>query len=207
MAKDYAKMYEKRKGKPSGGRPSLLIAVVCVVMGVAAVMVFHGGVLSWRLAKLAPQNIAKTVTSPTAKSSSVAVSEEPVKFDFYSELPATVPAAVGVASHSVAAGTTGKPAVAKPALAATGATSRYFLQLGIFSDKRAAARVRLNFLLAGVDSVIVQEKSAKGDTIFRIQQGPYLDERTARAAESKLHRKGIDVLMRKVVETGPVVPT
>lgn len=215
MAKDYAKMYESRKGKRSGSRPpAWLLAVGCLVLGAAAVLWIHDKGLSHfktlalGAGKAIPATPPATRPRPGEVSPAEAETASAVQFDFYNELPAArlleitqspVPA---IRPESVASQATpvskGKPAPV---------SAQYVVQLGVFSDKRAAAQTRLNFLLSGVDSVIVQEKTATGEIIFRIQQGPFSTERAARAAEARLHRKGIESLVRKVVEMGSAIPT
>ena len=112
MAKDYAKMYESRKGKLSGNRQSLLIVMVCLAVGAVAVLIFHGGISLNRLAMHSPRGeVARPAQVATTKPSpAVVASEDPVKFDFYSELSAAVPA-VAPQPHDRPSG---KPVAATP---------------------------------------------------------------------------------------------
>jgi len=81
-----------------------------------------------------------------------------------------------------------------------GAGKRYVVQLGFYSDHRLAARARLNLLLAGVDSLIVEERNARGERVYRILQGPFESVLSARRVQASLKQKGVETILRQTEE-------
>lgn len=211
-SKDYAKMYSGRNRGQSGSRiPYLLGGLLLLILAAGAAYYFrHASGLPKDHPAVQPEQ------QTAASSASVEETAPPVAFDFYNTLPAhegplpsaseKVAVAVAPAPRSQA---TVQPASVQAAKEPTtkAPSAHYVLQLGVFADRKAAARTRLNFLLSGVDSVIVRETAEGGKILFRIQQGSYLSEKAALAASTKFHRRGVEAIVRRVVDIDPNVPT
>lgn len=197
MARDYAKMFSGRgPGEPPerGGRIVWLVVFV-LLLGLSAIWFrFHAPrfLTGESLAERARQNLAGRPAP-----------EPPVHFDFYAALPAAERGALPATPPETAqkaAVDPFPPSRVNSAVPQSPTGYQYVVQLGLFSEHTAASRARLNFLLSGIDSVIVKEKNARGETIFRIQQGPWASEKAARVAEARLRRKGLETLLRKTAE-------
>lgn len=217
MARDYAKMYAGRNRRAAAGRTRYWLAgLLCLALIAGLLVLLHHVPLRGR--KNPPVVAAAVPPAGTGEKEPPAVAH-PVAFDFYNTLPAAntavaavssdpIPAAVSpaeketatIAVASITPASTAKPVKALPPV-------HYVLQLGVFADRKAAARSRLNFLLAGVDSIIVRETSEGDRVLFRIQQGAYPSEKAARVAATRYRRRGVESIVRKVVDIDENIPT
>lgn len=222
MARDYAKMFSGQSPRgPDRGVRVLWMVIFVTLVGAGLVWfrlhaphLFSGETLAMRARmNLAGKGPATGMPPPPP----AAPPDEPVRFDFYNALPTmdlatTVPVTPPSPGPEVAS----PPPTPTPAPVAVTVRSttknispvgetrsvpgQYVVQLGFFSDHTSAARTRLNLLLAGIDSLIVREKNARGETVFRIQQGPFPSVHAARQAQARLKRKGVDTLLRITAE-------
>lgn len=202
-------MYSGRSPQDPGKGPRLLLPLVAgvVLLGGGAVFMHHvaphflsGQALAIRARLNLPVAAQSNANAQVATAKTVApapASDQPVKFDFYNELPTMQAETAGENPKPVTVAVRNQGVHPVKHVAASG---NYVLQLGFFSDRRAAAQTRLNFLLSGIDSLIVSEKTASGAAVFRIQQGPYATEHEARLAQARLKEKGVEALLRKTAE-------
>lgn len=73
-------------------------------------------------------------------------------------------------------------------------STQFILQLGEFNDQINASQLRLSLLLAGIETEIVKLSEHK----YRVQSGPYANERQAKAAERRLNKKGFEGSIKKL---------
>lgn len=220
MARDYAKMYSGRNRKSTGGRiPYVLVGLFLLILAAGMLyFVRHGSsaFLKDREERLRDR-LHLSRNRPEARPPAEEATS-PVAFDFYNTLPATASDTGRVSEDRIGSAVLQRDGAVlrseKPTQSDSGQTAKesqkpqahYVLQLGVFSDRKAAARTRLNFLLAGVDSIIVRETTEGGKVLFRIQQGSYLTEKGALAAGARFRRHGVAAVVRRVVDVDATVP-
>lgn len=216
MSKDYAnkkqftyqrKRSERRKLVSYG---ATVVAVICLVSGM--VYVFHayqqhtfalnGHPTQWfSRAKTFIARNKKTVSSHAP-----ADQQEEIQFDFYTELPSmqvNLPTSslhstdmsekrallMGQLDESI------KTTLTQQAVThAKKPTLRFILQMGEFGDPVNASELRLSLLLAGIETEIV--KIAEHN--YRVQQGPYANERQAKSAQRRLSSKGFEGVIKEI---------
>lgn len=145
--------------------------------------------------------------------------DPPVRFDFYTELPAmqvnvptrqdevdanttkTIKSADAEHKTSEPAHVLGTPAAshegqAKP-IDHSKPDVQYIVQVGAYKKDSTASEMRVSILLAGFDAKVI--KTTIGDhVIYRIQQGPYSSLDRAKVAQKKLQAKGFDGVVQKI---------
>lgn len=191
MAKDYAR-YASKPQKPVKKNRELdtfIILLIVLLIGGAGYWFYAdkirpnlshdkslGGLLSAvRLVfhhKTASSVLATKATTPPPGTS------DEVHFDFYNQLP-TMQVRV-TTSQAIGATQPSQPG--------------YVLQLALFNNLNEATQARISYLLAGTDANIV-----KVGTSYRVQQGPYASASVAKVIQKKLHKKGIETVLKKTI--------
>lgn len=191
MARDYAKYTSKAQKTARKSRELDTFIILLIVLIV-------GGVSYWFYAdKMRPYLTEdksfkglvsaaksafhhKALASPKSLSSANVPTPQPeVHFDFYNQLPTMqVRVAAPQASSS----------------SVTPAAPGYVLQLAMFNSLNEASEARISYLLSGADVNVVKIGNS-----YRVQQGPYASVATAKLAQKKLHKKGIDTVLKKTI--------
>lgn len=205
MAKDYAK-YSSKSNKSlatSGWRKRLLIVIMLLLL-VSAII---GGIVVYKKYsdKLPIQTISRWVThvksvmvrkkardeqSPQAADNDMANSEPEIKFNFYNELPNMQVTLPEKETEKV------EPPIVKPQKVVK-PLNQYVVQLGAYESESAASQVRVSLLLSGIEVDIVEEMS-DNKPVYRIQQGPFSNNKEAGNALKKLKSKGVDGIVKKI---------
>ncbi len=209
MARDYA---NKKVASPQRKIPRVLLvvfAVFCLLgaLGIYALHYHQERVHNWLKG-------AKTLVSHKESVLAAAVPEDEVQFNFYNELPnmrVNLPTAAQSnqakpfsiivrksteqtlrsidlstkIDESIQSALT-EQAPSKPA-------AQFIVQINEFDNQLPASQLRLSLLLAGIETDVV--KTAEGK--FRVQKGPFTNEREAKAVLRKLNLKGYDATVIK----------
>lgn len=213
MAKDYAKQtrYSFVVSEGSSGKRRwelffvfLFIAVICGVLLFAiekkayriisnspGISAFAARTKSWFVR---PRQNAQTAASAAA---AAAQPDEPVRFDFYTELPNAQ-----IESNTVVDSTDANKAAKKlqETVRKSGLTPPapgYVVKIAAYVSESQAGQMRISLLLAGVDADIVKMKEGNKD-MFRVQQGPYATVKLAKKRQQELQKKGIESAVEKI---------
>lgn len=198
MSKDYVHRSSQRKvenwrnqrtdGNPQRRRSWLIIIIILILIG--------AGFAGWKWyvgqKQTTKNNNAKTKTIKVAATepSSLKKPAEPakddplkadVKFDFYNELPKT--------SVQVTFDTKNN--------AANKANEFYVLQMGSFTDKEAADKLRKQIAQHGF-VVRVVGYSRENEQLHRVQMGPYFSAKQAKKYQQELQKKNIPSILLKM---------
>jgi cell division protein FtsN len=120
----------------------------------------------------------QVVVAPKPINKAEAAKPEPeVHFDFYNQLPNMQVRVAAPQSSAVIPSAPG-----------------YVLQLALFSNLNEASEARISYLLSGADVNVVKVGNS-----YRVQQGPYASLTTAKSIQKKLHRKGIETVLKKTL--------
>lgn len=143
-------------------------------------------------------------TPVIAQKNTVATNE--ITFDFYdalpndqSTLPVTPAAPMPVNPVSVISNPPLPPTA--PVVPLLSSSPGYFLIFGEFPSRSEAARARLSLLLSGIDSKMLKINH-DGRFVWRIQKGPFPNQKTAHTELARIKRKGIEGYIDKI-ETIP----
>ncbi|MHB1948785.1 MAG: SPOR domain-containing protein [Gammaproteobacteria bacterium] len=206
MAKDYAKRVftTTRKPKKKRLRIELFVIPVLFVMCIVGYVAFKHKA-DWLVAETTWVSRLKTLmahkpkviikTAQAEKMKPVSPVEPDLHFDFYNDLPnmrVTLPEESAITSS---------PSVVAKApdsgASATKKNSRYILQIGLFKDSVSASQLRLSLLLSGIEAEIIQINTNEGE-IYRVQQGPFINQADAKKLQRQLQDKGIVSVIKKV---------
>ena len=202
MSKDYVHRSSPRKvenwrdqradSKPQKRHPWLIIIILLILAGAGfAGWKWYFGQQPAKKNSNHKINIAKVATTESPSSKKLATtSTEPakddplkadIKFDFYNELPKT--------SVQVAIDT--KTSTANKS------NEFYVLQMGSFTDKEAADKLRKQIAQHGF-VVRVVNYSREAEQLHRVQMGPYFSSKQAKKHQQELQNKNIPSILLKM---------
>ena len=187
MAKDYAKKKMPARNSERKTRWLAVFAGLCLI-GAAITYAIHlhqesrflPGIHISTWVEKAIGNVKNKPITEAQKT----VADEPIHFDFYTELPkmrVAIPAVAPIASE-------------KALSAAPKTTAQFVVQISEFKSQIQASQLRLSLLLAGIDTQIIKTTQQT----YRVQQGPFGTERQAKTAQQRLNQKGFDSTLSKL---------
>jgi hypothetical protein len=214
MARDYAKYSSGRKMPKKRGRLYVGVFAIFFVLVAGAASWFYintnqGNTFSQRVAALVFTVksfwVHQKVTQDKAISSqkSDAALLPVVHFDFYSELPkAQVEPPLfsqpqKVEKNKINQVVNREKEIKKEDVSSSSATPlvpatpQYLLQIGLFKNSNVASEERVSLLLSGIEGISVMKVTVKGETLYRLQQGPYSSMTEVKKMQERLSRKGI----------------
>ncbi len=207
MSKDYAhkNRHRQRQSDRRGAKfvplAGAILGVVCFVSAIIyTIHVYHQTVFFSREHIAAWFNHAKTIGS-RKESSKVTQTQQSaenndIQFDFYTELPnmqVNLPESSQL-SHQKMDQSIQAVMTQKTTHTTQKQTIQFIVQLGEFKNQLDASQLRLSLLLAGIETEII--KTAEHH--YRVQQGPYQNERQAKSAQRKLDRKGFESSIKEI---------
>jgi cell division protein FtsN len=173
MPKDYVKRQTgKYKRKKTKTHLKLWLYSFLLLLGLTASLIFLKNTSN---VKTAAQKIIPLQTIAAGKQPVLAETNKP-QFDFYTILPKE------------------KVNIPQPSIENK---TQYFLQIATFKNYSAADRLRAKLALLGFDVYIDKIKSKTDTVLNRINVGPYLSSKEAKADQKRLEENNINSLLRK----------
>ena len=208
MRKDYARniIIAQRRSTQRPTRLSVIVIVfvVAFIISTAGFWIYaHNGVKESITILASEMRSLITHKKPDAQPPKTPVAanaqtENPIRFDFYTELPKMQIKAPEMAVSKTPVKNLPRPRAlafiehvkTKPPLAPP--ATQYIIQLGVFKDEISASQLRLSLLLSGIETDVVK----LANHTYRVQKGPFATSNQAKYMQRRIDKKGIDSIVR-----------